>query len=271
MDSVLSPIPVVVSGATGRMGREIVRTILGQVGMELVGAIGHARHLGEDIGELVTGEPCGVIVTPDIDQALSAARGGVLVEVSTGSFIKEVVFKAAQYNVACVIGSTGISNADSEAVANLAKESSHPILFAPNFAMGAVLMMKFAKMASKYFHWAEIIEKHHERKLDAPSGTAMYTAEAMARASGGKFRAPVEGEESVKGVRGGKYGGIRIHSVRMPGFLADQEVIFGSQGETLTIHHSASSRECFMSGVVIAIQKVRRLDGMVVGLENIID
>ena len=271
MDSVIESIPVVVSGATGNLGREIVRTILGQVGFTLVGAIGHARHLGEDIGELVMGEPCGVVVTPEADEALEAARGGVLVEVSTGSAVKDLVFKAGAHGVACVIGSTGTSKADCEEIVNYARESRHPVLFAPNFSVGAALMIKFAKIASKYYRWAEIIEKHHERKLDAHSGTATYTAEVMAGASGGNFRSPVEGEEAVKGARGGKVGGIRIHSVRMPGFLADQQVIFGAPGETLTIHHNASSRECFMPGVILAIQKVRSLEGVTYGLENLLE
>ena len=180
MDNLLTSVPIVISGATGRMGKEIVRTVLGQVGMELVGAIGHARGLGEDIGELTTGSPCGVLVTPDIDEALKAARGGVLIEVSRGSFVKEVVLKAIEYDVACVVGTTGVSSFDMDEIAAAAAEKHHPVLFAPNFAIGAVLMMKFAKIASKYFRWAEIIEKHHERKLDAPSGTALHTAESMA-------------------------------------------------------------------------------------------
>ncbi|MBQ7502179.1 4-hydroxy-tetrahydrodipicolinate reductase [bacterium] len=271
MDKLLNGVPVVVSGATGRMGREIVRTVLGQVGFDLAGAIGHARSLGEDIGELCAGEPCGVLVTPDIDEALKAARGGILIEVSTGTFVKEVVLKAIEYDVACIVGTTGVPGFDMEEISAAAAAKRHPVLFAPNFAMGAVLMMKFAKMASKYFRWAEIIEKHHDRKFDAPSGTALYTAEAMARASGGGFRSPVEGEESVKGVRGGKYSGIRIHSMRMPGFLASQDVVFGGQGETLTISHNTINRDSFMSGVVLAMQKVRSLEGLTVGLENLID
>ena len=267
----LASIPVVVSGATGRLGREIVRTVLTQVGMELVGAIGHARHLGEDIGELITGDPCGVEVSIDIDSSLGKARGGVLVDVSTGSFIREVVSRAIKQNIACVVGTTGISNFDFEEISSLVKEYNVPVLFVPNFALGAVLMIKFAKMASKYFKWAEIVESHHERKVDSPSGTALYTAEVMARASNGKFRSPVESDETVKGVRGGKFGGIRIHSVRLPGYVADQQVIFGGQGETLTLHHSSSSRESFMSGVILAIRKIRELEGLNTGLENLLD
>lgn len=263
--------PVVVSGATGRMGREIVRTILSQVDMELVGALGHARHLGEDIGEVAIGESCGVLVSTDPDEVFSQARGGVLVDVSTGSAVKDLVLKAIEYDVACVIGTTGLSAADEEAICLAANARKNPVLLAPNFALGAVLMMKFATMASRYFRWAEIIEMHHERKFDAPSGTAKRTAEMMLRSRSDGFRSPAEGEETVKGARGGNVGGIRIHSVRMPGFLAHQEVILGSVGESLHLRHNASGRECFMSGVVLAIQRIRRLEQVVVGLENLLD
>lgn len=266
----LNSIPVAVAGATGRMGQEIVRTIMEQVDMEFVAALGHARHLGEDIGELVAGEPCGIMVSADCDEVMEVARGGVCVVVTTGEAVKDIVNSAAQHNVACVIGATGITKADEEQIAAIAKASHIPVLIAPNFALGACLMMKFAQLASRYFRWAEIIEKHHERKLDAPSGTAMHTAEIMIKARGEAFRSPAEGDESLKGSRGGKIGGIRIHSVRMPGYLACQEVLFGSAGENLSIHHDASGRECFMSGVVLAVQKVRDLDGLTVGLENII-
>ena len=145
-------IPVVVSGATGRMGRETVRTVLGQVDMELVGALGHARHLGEDIGELVAGDSCGVHVTADLDEALERAAGGVMVDFSTGTAVKERVLRAIQHDVACVIGTTGIPAADEDEIDNVARAHKHPVLVAPNFALGAVLMMKFARGVMKSRH-----------------------------------------------------------------------------------------------------------------------
>jgi 4-hydroxy-tetrahydrodipicolinate reductase len=145
------------------------------------------------------------------------------------------------------------------------------VLIAPNFALGAVLMMKFSTEAAKYFRWAEIIETHHERKLDAPSGTARRTADMMRKARDDGFRTPVDSEESVKGVRGGSLGGLRIHSVRLPGKLAHQEVILAAPGETLTIRHDATDRESYMPGVLLAARKVQELTGLVVGLENILD
>ena len=264
-------IPVVVAGATGRMGREIARTIMSQADMELAGALGHARHLGEDIGELVMGEPCGIIVTPEPGEVFEKAAGGVLVDVSVGIAVKDTVLEALKHNIACVVGATSIPAADIDEMEKAAAAYGCPVLIAPNFALGAVLMMKFSKIAARYFRWAEIIELHHERKLDAPSGTAARTAEMMLRARVGGFRSPAEGEETVKGVRGGNMGGIRIHSVRMPGLLAHQEVMLGNTGEVLHIRHDASGRECFMSGVVLAVQKVRALTGLVTGLENVLD
>lgn len=264
-------IPVVVAGATGRMGRETVQTVLQQVEFRLAAALGHARHLGEDIGELVTGDPCGIRVTADTEEALAAARGGVLVDFTTGGAVKDRVLQAMQHNVACVIGTTGVPAVDENEIEAAAKARKHPVLVAPNFALGAVLMMKFAREAARYYRWAEIIEMHHERKLDAPSGTARRTADLMCRARPDGFRAAAEGEETVKGARGGSVGGIRIHSVRLPGLLAHQLVLLGGTGETLTLRHDAATRECFMPGVVMAIQRVRRLSGMVTGLENLLD
>ncbi len=268
----LDEVRVVVSGATGRMGREIVRTILARADMHLVAALGHARHLGEDIGELVTGEPCGVMVTVDVAEAMEAAKGGVLVDVSTGANVKDVVLEAFAHDVACVVGTTNIPRADEEEMSALANEHGYSLLYAPNFAMGAVLMMRFAAEASHYFRWAEIIERHHERKLDAPSGTARRTAELMnrARANSG-FRSTMAGEETIKGARGGNMGGVRIHSVRMPGVVAQQEVVFGNTEETFHIIHNSTGRACFMPGVIFAIERVRSIKGVVNGLENIIE
>ncbi|MEW6280796.1 MAG: 4-hydroxy-tetrahydrodipicolinate reductase [Candidatus Eremiobacterota bacterium] len=263
-------IPVVVTGATGRMGRETVGRVLQQVDMKLVAAVGHARHLGTDIGQLSTGEPCGVVVTDQLEPALELVAGtGVLVDFSVGSAVKETVLTAFRHKVACVVGTTGVPATDENELAQAA--AGQHLLVSPNFALGAVLMMRFAREAAQYFKWAEIVELHHERKLDAPSGTAMRTAEQMRKSRPDGFRTAGEGQEHLKGSRGGNLGGVRIHSVRMPGLVAHQEVIFGGAGETLTIRHDAYARESYMPGVVLAIQRVRRVNGMVVGLENVLD
>lgn len=264
-------VPVVVSGANGRMGRQSVATLLQQVDLNLVSALGRARGVGSDVGQLVTGEPCQVTLTDDVEAALAPAAGGVLVDFSLGPAVKTTVLKALEKDIACVIGATGIPASDEAEIAEACKNCQTPVLYAPNFALGAVLMMKFAREASKYFRWAEIFEYHHEKKLDAPSGTARRTADLMRRARSDGFRVAAEGEESLKGCRGGAIGGIRIHSVRMPGLLAHQEVLFGAQGETLTIRHDARTRESYMPGLLLAIRKVRELSGFVIGLENALD
>ena len=263
-------IPVVVAGANGKMGREAVNAILGQVDMRLAAALGHTRGVGADIGMTVTGEPCGVVVATDVEAAMAAASGGVLVDFTLGPAVKDNVLAALRHDVACVIGTTAIPPSDIAEMEEACK-SKGAVLLAPNFALGAVLMMKFAKEAARYFRWAEIIEMHHEKKVDAPSGTARRTAELMRKARSDGFRAMAQEEESVKGCRGGSIGGVRIHSIRLPGLLAHQEVILGNHGETLTVRHDARSRDSYMPGVLLAIQRVRGLTGLVEGLEHILD
>ncbi|MCA9775062.1 MAG: 4-hydroxy-tetrahydrodipicolinate reductase [Candidatus Eremiobacteraeota bacterium] len=262
-------IPVVIAGANGRMGRQAVQAVLQQVDMQLVAAFGKARGVGEDVGELSGGSACGVILEDDVESAIAKGAGGVLVDFTLGPAVKNNVLTALRHDMSCIVGATAIPGADEQEIAQSAIKKG--VLFAPNFALGAVLMMKFATQAAKYFRWAEIIEYHHERKLDAPSGTARRTADLMRQARDDGFRTPVDSEESVKGVRGGSLGGLRIHSVRLPGKLAHQEVILAAPGEILTIKHDASNRESYMPGMLLAIREVKKLTGLVVGLENILE
>lgn len=144
-------------------------------------------------------------------------------------------------------------------------------MVAPNFALGAVLMMRFAAEAARFFPHVEIIELHHDQKVDAPSGTALKTAEVLAAVRGDARRGMPAEELKLPGVRGGTYdGGIRIHSVRLPGLVAHQEVIFGGTGQTLTIRHDSTSRESFMPGVLLAVRKVVELKGLVHGLDRLL-
>ena len=264
-------IPVIVAGANGKMGRETVGAILQQVDMRLVAALGHTRGLGDDVGQVVQGEACGIPITSDVEDAVKRANGGVLVDFTLGNAVKETVLQALHHGLACVVGTTAIPPADLAEIEEASRQTNHPVLLCPNFALGAVLMMKFAREASKYFRWAEIIEMHHEKKLDAPSGTARRTAELMRKARSDGFRSMAQEEESVKGCRGGSVGGIRIHSVRLPGLLAHQQVMLGSHGETLVLQHDARARNAYMPGVLLAIQRVRNLTGLVEGLEHVLD
>jgi len=262
-------IPVVIAGANGRMGRQTVQAVLQQVDLKLVAAFGKARGVGEDVGVLSGGEPCGITLEDDAEAAIAKAEGGVMIDFSLGHSVKHHVLTALRHNISCVVGATAIPSTDEQEIAGAATRNG--VLFAPNFALGAVLLMKFSTEAAKYFKWAEIIEYHHERKLDAPSGTARRTADMMRKAREDGFRTPVDSEESVKGVRGGSLGGLRIHSVRLPGKLAHQEVILAAPGETLTIRHDATDRESYMPGVLLATRKVQEMTGLVVGLEKILD
>jgi 4-hydroxy-tetrahydrodipicolinate reductase len=265
----LIDIPVVIAGANGRMGRQCVQAVLQQVDLKLVGALGNARGIGQDVGVLSGGDPCGILLEDNAEQVIAKAVGGVLIDFSLGPSTKANVLTALSHDISCVVGSTAIPPADEQEMAQAATRRG--VLVAPNFALGAVLMMKFAKEAAQYFKWAEIIEYHHEKKLDAPSGTARRTANLMRKARDDGFRTPVDSEESVKGVRGGSLGGLRIHSVRLPGKLAHQEVILAAPGETLTIRHDATDRESYMPGVLLAVRKVLEMTGLTTGLENILE
>lgn len=262
-------IPVIVAGANGRMGRETVRAVLQQVDLTLVAALGRSREIGQDVGTLTCGESCGILLEDDATVAIPKAAGGVLIDFTLGPAVKDHVLLALRHGMSCVVGATSIPPADEQEMS--AAATNQGVLVANNFALGAIMMMKFARDAAQYFRWAEIIEMHHEKKRDAPSGTARRTAELMRKARPDGFRSPVDSEESVKGVRGGTLGGIRIHSVRLPGLQAHQEVILAAPGETLTIRHDAWALESYMPGVMMAVRKVREMTGYTVGLDSILE
>jgi 4-hydroxy-tetrahydrodipicolinate reductase len=170
-----------------------------------------------------------------------------------------------------VMGTTGLSDKDLKEIASLAREYKRGAVVAANFAVGAVVLMHLAKIASKYFDNAEIIELHHDKKLDAPSGTALATARAMMKGRGRAFNCPATEKETLKGTRGGQVDGISIHSVRLPGLVASQEVIFGAQGQTMSIRHDTINRECFMPGVILAVKEVVKHQGLIIGLESFLN
>lgn len=168
-----------------------------------------------------------------------------------------------------VIGTTGLSQENIAEIEGLCKKNKIGAFIAPNFTLGAVLMVHLSAIVSKFFDYAEIIELHHEKKLDAPSGTALTTARAMAGARGKRFDYAKVHKETVPGGRGAETDGIAIHSVRMPGLLAHQEVVFGGPGQTLTIRHDSINRECYMPGVAMAIREVIKRNDLVVGLDKL--
>lgn len=260
---------VVVAGADGRMGREVVKAVLKENDMILVGAV-DARNHGEDIGTLAAGKPSGVYLAGNLGRVLEETRADVVVDFTTPDTIRENLEIYFSHKVNVVVGTTGISEDDIDVIDRKARDAGIGVVIAPNFAIGAILMMKFAAEAAKYMPHVEIIELHHDRKLDAPSGTAIKTAELI-RA----HREPVkqghpDEYEKIQGSRGGEYSGIRVHSVRLPGYVAHQEVIFGGLGQTLTIRHDSINRESFMPGVILAVRKVMELKGVTYGLEKLL-
>lgn len=271
MRKVSQNIRVSVSGAGGRMGREVVKAVAQAKGMEVVGAVDVA-FVGEDAGLLAGAGALGVDVCSDLPGTLKSAAVQVVVDFTTPHVAFDNILTCLQHRVSVVVGTTGLSKDQLQEIEKAAEANETPAFLAPNFAIGAVLMMLFAQQAARYFDCADIVELHHEKKLDAPSGTAERTARMIAEARGRPMISP-DSEETkitVPGVRGGVHEGIHIHSVRMPGLVASQEVLFGGLGQTLTIRHDTISRESFMPGVVMAIRTVRELRGLTVGLEKIL-
>jgi len=263
-------IKVAVCGACGRMGQEVIKTVNNQQDMELVAAI-DVNNTGKDIGEITGNKPCGVIIENSLKDALLKSKADVVVDFTSPDIIYNSAKIALECGVRPVIGTTGLSDIQVKEIEKLSREKNISALIAPNFTTGAVLMMMFAKTAAKYFDNAEIIELHHNKKKDAPSGTAIKTAQMMAESNSDFASGNVPEIELIKGARGGvAESDIHIHSVRMPGYMASQEVIFGSLGQILTIRHDSVDRACYMPGVVMAIRHVTSNNEFVYGLENIL-
>ncbi|MDA8096600.1 MAG: 4-hydroxy-tetrahydrodipicolinate reductase [Desulforudis sp.] len=263
-------IRVAVSGAAGRMGQEVVRAVSKEKGIELVGAV-DVHQFGKDAGEVAGIAPLGVAIGNDLRQVLRETGAQVVVDFTSPRAVFDNARTAIEQGVHPVIGTTGMAAEERMELQELARKAGIGGLIAPNFAIGAVLMMKFAEMATNYFPSVEIIELHHDQKLDAPSGTALKTAEVIAAARGDNRPSMIEETIKLEGARGGEFArGIRVHSVRLPGLVAHQEVIFGGVGQTLTIRHDSLSRESFMPGVILAVRRVMASAELIYGLENLL-
>lgn len=265
------PVRVGVAGASGRMGREVVRAVHGEPECELAAAV-DVQDRGVDAGLLAGVGPTGVLVRGDLTEALVESRADVLVDFTLAEAAWNNALAAVGIGVSPVIGTTGLSAEQLKTLDENAREAQVGAFVAPNFAIGAVLLMLFSRQAARYMPEAEIIELHHEKKIDAPSGTAMRTATLILEGRGVRTATRPSHESFVlEGARGGDLDGVRIHSVRLPGFVAHQEVIFGGQGQTLTMRHDSTDRTSFMPGVLLAVKRVRALDGLVVGLEHLME
>jgi 4-hydroxy-tetrahydrodipicolinate reductase len=263
-------IRVAVTGAGGRMGREVVKMVLGDPELALAAAV-DPGCAGQDAGRLAGVAECGVLVASDLELALMESRADVLVDFTIPASVMDNARIAIRNGVRPVIGTTGLSADQIDELDKLCREQGIGGLVAPNFSIGAILMMKFAEQAAKYMPHVEIIEYHGDQKLDAPSGTAVKTAEMIARTRPEFRQGNPQEHETIEGSRGGYYNGFRIHSVRLPGIFAQQEVIFGGYGQTLKIRHDSYERAGYMPGVNLAVKKVGGLEGIVYGFEHLLD
>lgn len=247
-------IKVGVCGALGKMGQEVVQAVTDCPETELVAKID--------------------IASPEMYHTIEAAHRVEDIDVIIDFTQPKSIFENAKYclnnGIKIVIGTTGLSDEQIAELKKLSQEKNTGCLIAPNFSTGAVLMMMFAKQAAKYFDNAEIIELHHNQKKDAPSGTAIKTAAMMAEVKEDFAKNNCSETETIEEARGGNsYSNIHIHSVRMPGYIASQEVIFGSSGQIMTIRHDSMDRKCYMQGVLLAVKHVAEKNDFVYGLDNI--
>ena len=247
-------IKVAVCGADGKMGKEVVNAVLNNTEMDFVAGIDIKGAEFKTIEEAHK--------TKDID---------ILVDFTQPNSIYENALYCLNNNINIVVGTTGLKDEQIEELKKLSSKNKLACFIAPNFSTGAVLMMKFAQIAAKHFDNAENIELHHNYKKDAPSGTALKTAQMMAEEKDNFTMNNVPEKESLEGARGGiGKSDIHIHSVRMPGYVASQEVLLGAPGQILKIRHDSINRQCYMSGVVLAIKYIAEHNEFVYGLENIL-
>ncbi|HEY9615797.1 MAG TPA: 4-hydroxy-tetrahydrodipicolinate reductase [Microcoleaceae cyanobacterium] len=270
------PIPVLVNGAAGKMGREVIKAVAQADDMVLMGAVDRNPDLlGQDAGEVAGCGTLEVPITNDFQPMLAFVSQekqlGVMVDFTHPDSVYDNVRSAIAYGVRPVIGTTGLSPEQIQDLAEFADKASTGCLIIPNFSIGMVLLQQAAIRASQYFDHVEIIELHHNQKADAPSGTAIQTAQMLAELGKTFNPAKVEETEKIAGARGSLADeGIRIHSVRLPGLIAHQEVIFGAPGQIYTLRHDTSDRACYMPGVLLSIRKVIQLKTLVYGLEKIL-
>lgn len=263
-------INVIIAGPRGKMGREAVNMVERDPQLQLIACIDRIND-GKRLKDIDGLPNLDVPIFINPEECFHKMNADVFIDLTvpeTGYYHTKLALK---FDLCPIVGTTGFTQAQIEELKQLAKDKQVGGVIAPNFAIGAVLMMQFAQIAAQYMPDVEIIEKHHDQKLDAPSGTAMKTVELIKQTRTSKHQGHPNEKENLRGVRGAVEEGIRIHSVRLPGLVAHQEVILGASGETLTIKHDSMNRDSFMSGIKTAIHKVMNMKELVYGLENILD
>ena len=283
MSSTNQSIPVLVAGALGRMGTEVIKAINSSKDYQLVGAIDNQKEKeGQDIGTLIGLEPLDVFLSCDFEGSLCAAsqnvpndgsnnNGVVLVDFTHPKVAYKHTRTSIAYGVHPVIGTTGITSDQLEDLSKFAEKASLGSAIIPNFSVGMVLLQQAAAAAARFYEYAELTEMHHNKKADAPSGTCIKTAELMEEQRSDFNKPLVNEQESIEGSRGGfRPSGLRLHSVRLPGLVAHQQVMFGSNGETYELAHNTIDRSAYMPGVLLVVKKIRSFKKLVYGLEKIL-
>ena len=273
-------IPVLVSGALGKMGSEVVNSVLNSSDCELVAAIDtNKKNNGENISQLLNLKKSDVFVSNDLEGSLCSISQDyrneeikpVLVDFTHPDSVYENTRSAIAYGISPVVGTTGLTPSQINDLAIFAQKANIGCAIIPNFSVGMVLLQQAASVAAKFYDNIELIEMHHNQKADSPSGTCIKTAEMIEEYPKKYNQSLVKETESLKGVRGGvRDSGLNIHSIRLPGLLAHQVVIMGSPGETYTIKHDTIDRKAYMPGVLQAIRKIGKFDSLIYGLEKLI-
>ena len=273
-------IPVLVSGALGKMGREVVNSVLNSPDCKLVAAIDiNKKNNGENISKLLNLKSCEVFVSNDLEGSLCSisqeyrneSMNPVLVDFTHPDSVFENTRTAIAYGISPIVGTTGLSPSQINDLSIFAQKADVGCAIIPNFSVGMVLLQQAASVAAKFYDNIELIEMHHNQKADSPSGTCIKTAEMIEEYPKKYNEELVKEYESLKGVRGGvRDSGLNIHSIRLPGLLAHQVVMMGSPGETYTIRHDTIDRQAYMPGVLQAIRKIGNFKSLVYGLEKLI-
>lgn len=256
---------ILLAGFAGSMGQQVVKLVASLPNFEITAGLAH-RLKSSDPADY--GLPASAKLYTSLDE-IPADAADIWVDFTVPASVYQNVRYALENGYRPIIGTTGLTDQQEAELKQLAKEKGTGGLIAPNFGMSAVLLMKFAQEAAKYFPDVEIIEMHHEDKKDAPSGTALATAKLIAEVRE-PHQTAADTTESLPGARGGDYQGIKLHAVRLPGYVAHEQVLFGGKGEALTIRQDSFDRSSFMSGVKVALEKAAGLDQLYVGLENIL-
>jgi 4-hydroxy-tetrahydrodipicolinate reductase len=274
----MAKIKVAIAGINGRMGRASINALLADDAFEVVGAFGRAKadYIGKDLGTFLNGKgdkTIGIAACGSFEEMLAQTKEkpDVLLDNMVAAASFESAKKAIAAGIRPVVGTSGIKPEMVAELTKLAGEKSLGALIIPNFSIGAVLMMEFASQASKYFGNVEIVEMHGPKKVDAPSGTAMYTMNKIAAAGGPYNPKLVDEHELIPHSRGGRHeSGVRVHSLRMPGLISHQDVLFAGDGEMLSVRHDSFNTNCFVKGIILAIKSVMTLSELKVGLETVL-